>query len=309
MSESDTKTQQNVRRRARLAGLLVELSELLREEQELATHSQLAAAAVHPEFDSSSTFVWNSQSRRFDLVKRLSAVDLELLVGIEPQIEVVLKNTRQFADGYSANNILLWGARGTGKSSCVKAVYAAVSHEEGRQGLVLVQVNREDLGDLAYILKVLEEKERPTIIFCDDLVFEQNDNDYKYLKVVLDGGLRGRPSNVILYATSNRRHIVSRQAIENEQSTALMPHESVEEKVALSDRFGLWVGFHSFTQEQFDEAVIGYADFFQLPIERESLVRRGREWALLRGGRSGRIAAQFIADLAGSLKIKITDKY
>lgn len=301
----DAQIRQNVERNARLAELLIELAGLIRQDQDIAAQSLPQTAAVHPEFDSSSTFVWNPRSRRFDAVKKLSAVKLELLVGIEPQIQVVLKNTRQFADGYSANNILLWGARGTGKSSCVKAVYAAVSCEEGRQGLVLVQVNREDLGDLAYILKVLEEKNRPTIIFCDDLVFEQNDDDYKFLKVILDGGLRGRPNNVILYATSNRRHIVSRQAIENEQSTALMPHESVEEKVALSDRFGLWVGFHSFTQQQFDEAVLGYAKFYQLPLENEPLIRQAHEWALQRGGRSGRVAAQFIADLAGSLKIRL----
>jgi uncharacterized protein len=306
MTERATQTQLKLQRRARLVELLIELAELLREEQDAQVPTSRRIAVDHSEFDSASIFVWNSSSRRFDAVERFSAVDLKLLVGIEPQVEVVLKNTRQFVGGYSANNILLWGARGTGKSSCVKAVYATVSQEEGRHGLVLVQVNREDLGDLAYILRVLEEKNRPTIIFCDDLVFEQNDDDYKFLKVVLDGGLRRRPDNVILYATSNRRHIVSRQTIENEQSTALLPHESVEEKVALSDRFGLWVGFHPFTQQQFEEAVLKYADYYNLPVEKTHLTRQAQEWSLQRGGRSGRVAAQFISDLAGCLKVAIS---
>ncbi len=245
-------------------------------------------------------FVWRADAGILDAVQRVNRLDLGLLKGIERQRDTLADNTRRFAEGLPANNALLWGARGMGKSSLVKAVHAAINAEDGH-ALVLVEIHREDIPTLPRLLALLRESPRRFIIFCDDLSFDAEDTSYKSLKAVLEGGIEGRPGNVIFYATSNRRHLMPRQMIENERSTAINPAESVEEKVSLSDRFGLWLGFHACTQELYDEMVAGYAEALGLDIAPEALRAEAREWAMTRGARSGRVAWQFIQDLAGRL--------
>lgn len=245
-------------------------------------------------------FVWHVETGRLEPVRKVSRVDFELLKGIERVRDILLENTRRFADGLPANNALLWGARGMGKSSLVKAVHARIN--TARPGaLALVEIHREDIPSLPSLLALLRRVERRWVLFCDDLSFDADDASYKSLKGVLEGGIEGRPDNVIFYATSNRRHLMSRDMIENERSTAINPHEAVEEKVSLSDRFGLWLGFHNCSQEQFFEMIEGYAAKYGLPIAREALRAEAVEWSVTRGARSGRVAWQFIQDLAGRL--------
>ncbi|TNC98262.1 MAG: ATPase [Stygiobacter sp.] len=245
-------------------------------------------------------FIWHANPDGLEPVPQVNRVELQLLKGIERQIEQLLNNTRRFAQGLPANNALLWGARGTGKSSLVKAAHATIN-EEGADKLLLVEIHREDIPSLPRLLRILRADGRRTILFCDDLSFEGQDEAYKSLKAVLDGGIEGRPANVIFYATSNRRHLLSRDMIENERSTAINPGEAVEEKVSLSDRFGLWLGFHHVGQDTYFDIIQGYADRYGLPIDGESLRREANEWAVTRGSRSGRVAWQFIQDLAGRL--------
>ena len=245
-------------------------------------------------------FIWHADGRRLEVVAEVNRVDLDLLRGIDRQRDQLLDNTRRFANGLPANNALLWGARGTGKSSIVKAVHAAVNDETGGS-LALVEIHREDIPTLPALLSHLRESGRPCILFCDDLSFDGQDSAYKSLKAVLEGGIEGRPANVIFYATSNRRHLMPRDMIENERSTAISPSEAVEEKVSLSDRFGLWLGFHACDQETYFAIVEGYAGHYGLEIGREELRSRAREWAVTRGSRSGRVAWQFVQDLAGQL--------
>jgi predicted AAA+ superfamily ATPase len=245
-------------------------------------------------------FVWHTEPDRLEPVPEVNRIDIVLLKGIERQRESLLDNTRRFADGLPANNALLWGARGTGKSSLVKAVHATIN-EERSAALVLVEIHREDIPSLPRLLKLLKDGNRRTILFCDDLSFEGQDEAYKSLKAVLEGGIEGRPNNVVFYATSNRRHLLSRDMIDNERSTAINPGEAVEEKVSLSDRFGLWLGFHHVGQDTYFDIVEGYAERFGLPITTEELRRDANEWAVTRGSRSGRVAWQFIQDLAGRL--------
>ncbi len=245
-------------------------------------------------------FVWRADTGVLEAVQRVNRVDLGLLKGIERQRDILTDNTRRFARGLPANNALLWGARGMGKSSLVKAVHGAIN-AESPHALALVEIHREDIPSLPRLLALLRESPRRFVIFCDDLSFDAEDTSYKSLKAVLEGGIEGRPDNVIFYATSNRRHLMPRQMIENERSTAINPAESVEEKVSLSDRFGLWLGFHACTQELYDEMVAGYAEALGLDIAPEALRAEAREWALTRGARSGRVAWQFIQDLAGRL--------
>ena len=245
-------------------------------------------------------FIWHADGRRLEVVAEVNRVDLDLLRGIDRQRDQLLDNTRRFANGLPANNALLWGARGTGKSSIVKAVHAAVNDETGGT-LALVEIHREDIPTLPALLSHLRESGRPCILFCDDLSFDGQDSAYKSLKAVLEGGIEGRPANVIFYATSNRRHLMPRDMIENERSTAISPSEAVEEKVSLSDRFGLWLGFHACDQETYFAIVEGYAGHYGLEIGREELRSRAREWAVTRGSRSGRVAWQFVQDLAGQL--------
>ena len=258
------------------------------------------AAAEGDSLDEGEAFVWHAADRRLEAVARVNRVDLGLLQGIDHSRDILLRNTRQFAKGLPANNALLWGARGTGKSSLVKAVHATVCHETGGT-LALVEIHREDLESLPLLLQRLRGHKRRFLLFCDDLSFDGNDASYKSLKAVLEGGIEGRPDNVLFYATSNRRHLMPRDMIENERSTAINPSEAVEEKVSLSDRFGLWLGFHNCDQPTYFAIVDGYARHFGLDMPAEQLHAEANEWSVTRGGRSGRVAWQFVQDLAGRL--------
>jgi len=243
-------------------------------------------------------FVWDAERTRLQPVERVNRLDLDLLVGVERARDTLLENTRRFAGGYPANNALLWGARGMGKSSLVKAIHGAVAGETGGR-LALVEIHREDLDSLPRLLAILRKDDRKFILFCDDLSFEADDTTFKSLKALLEGGVEGRPANVLFYATSNRRHLMPRDMIENERSTAINPAEAVEEKVSLSDRFGLWLGFHNCDQDTFFEMLDRYVERFGLEIDRDTLRAEAIEWSMTRGARSGRVAWQFIQDLAG----------
>ncbi len=252
------------------------------------------------DFHAADAFVWHARPEWLEPVDQVNRVDLVLLKGIERQREALLANTQRFARGLPANNALLWGARGTGKSSLVKAVHAAVNAETPH-ALVLVEIHREDIPSLPRLLGLLRPAPRRFVLFCDDLSFEGEDTSYKSLKAVLEGGIEGRPPNLVLYATSNRRHLMSRDMIENERATAINPGEATEEKVSLSDRFGLWLGFHNIDQETFFAIIEGYARAAGLDIPVEDLRAQAVEWSVTRGSRSGRVAWQFIQDLAGRL--------
>jgi predicted AAA+ superfamily ATPase len=258
------------------------------------------AAPRAPDLTEADAFVWHADTLWLEPVEEVNRIEIGLLKGIEHQRDILLDNTRRFASGLPANNALLWGARGTGKSSLVKAVHAAVNAERPR-ALVLVEIHREDIPSLPRLLGLLRESERRCVLFCDDLSFDGEDTAYKSLKAVLEGGIEGRPVNVVFYATSNRRHLMPRDMIENERSTAINPAEAVEEKVSLSDRFGLWLGFHVCDQETYFAIVAGYARRYGLELPAEELRAQANEWAITRGARSGRVAWQFIQDLAGRL--------
>jgi len=256
------------------------------------------------DLSAADAFVWQPAPPRLAPVAEVSRVDLSLLQGVDAQKKIVMDNTLRFARGFSANNAMLWGARGMGKSSLVKAAHAA-ANALVPSSLVLIEIHREDIGSLPDLLRVLRGETRRCLIFCDDLSFEHEDSDYKALKSVLDGGIEGRPPNVLFYATSNRRHMMPREMIENERSTAINPSEATEEKVSLSDRFGLWIGFHNCDQDTFFAMVEGYAAAFGLDIGQEALCAGAVEWSVTRGGRSGRVAWQFIQDLAGRLGVTV----
>jgi predicted AAA+ superfamily ATPase len=253
-----------------------------------------------PDLAGANAFAWHPAPPSLAPVRKVSRVALDLLQGIDQQKALILENTRRFAAGLPANNAMLWGARGMGKSSLIKAVHAEVGN-----GLALIEIHREDIRTLPVLLNLLREKPRRCLILCDDLSFEKEDADYKALKSVLDGGIEGRPANVLFYATSNRRHLMPRDMMENERATAINPGEAVEEKVSLSDRFGLWIGFHNGSQEQYFAMVEAYAAAFALPIETPALRAAAAEWSVTRGARSGRVAWQFIQDLAGRLGVKL----
>lgn len=252
------------------------------------------------DFGAADAFVWHPDPDRLEPVPVVNRVDIMLLQGIERQREILLDNTRRFAAGLPANNALLWGARGTGKSSLVKAAHAAICLERPGE-LALVEIHREDIPTLPRLLTRLKGEARRFILFCDDLSFDHDDAHYKSLKAVLDGGIEGRPDNVVFYATSNRRHLMPRDMIENERSTAINPAEAVEEKVSLSDRFGLWLGFHNCDQDTYFAMIEGYVRHFGLNIPADRLRAEAVEWSVTRGSRSGRVAWQFIQDLAGRL--------
>ncbi len=248
-------------------------------------------------------FVWHPKPPHLAPVAKVSRVDIALLKGVEQQKRILLDNTLRFAHGLPANNAMLWGARGMGKSSLIKAVHA-VANTQTSGGLALVEIHREDVRSLPELLNVLRGQPRRCLILCDDLSFEREDSDYKALKSVLEGGIEGRPDNVLFYATSNRRHLMPRDMIENERQTAINPSEATEEKVSLSDRFGLWLGFHNCDQDTFFAMIDGYAASMQLPITTEALHAAAIEWSMTRGSRSGRVAWQFIQDIAGRLNVK-----
>ncbi|WP_454916416.1 ATP-binding protein [Xanthobacter sediminis] len=257
-----------------------------------------------PDFDAADAFVWQTEPPRFEPVPRVNRVEMDLLQGIDRVRDQLMDNTRRFAAGLPANNALLWGARGMGKSSLVKASHAAVNRtlpagQEGR--LKLVEIHREDIETLPALMSLARGSVHRFIVFCDDLSFDADDTSYKSLKAVLEGGIEGRPDNVIFYATSNRRHLLPRDMMENERSTAINPGEAVEEKVSLSDRFGLWLGFHKCSQEEFLAMVAAYVAHHGLPVEEVQWRREALEWATTRGARSGRTAYQYIQDLAGRI--------
>ncbi|MDE2007643.1 MAG: ATP-binding protein [Rhodospirillales bacterium] len=253
-----------------------------------------------PDLAAAEAFVWHPAPPRLAPVARVARVPLALLAGVERQKQILLENTRRFAAGRAANNALLWGTRGMGKSSLVKAVHAAIN-EDLPGALALIEIHREEIATLPDLLNLLRGQSRRCLILCDDLSFESQDTDYKALKSVLDGGIEGRPENVLFYATSNRRHLMPRDMIENERSTAINPSEATEEKVSLSDRFGLWIGFHNCDQATYFQMVEGYAKAMALPIATEALRAEANEWSVTRGARSGRVAWQFIQDLAGRI--------
>ncbi|HSD91623.1 MAG TPA: ATP-binding protein [Methyloceanibacter sp.] len=249
-----------------------------------------------PNFASSDAFVWQAEAHAFLPVDQVNRLPLSLLKGIDQARDVLVENTRRFAAGLPANNALLWGARGMGKSSLVKAVHGEIA------GLKLVEIHREDIASLPYLLSHLREANgQRFILFCDDLSFEAQDTSYKSLKAVLEGGIEGRPDNILFYATSNRRHLMPREMVDNERSTAIHPGEAVEEKLSLSDRFGLWIGFHNCSQDEYLEMVCAYAAHYRLAIDAAALRDAALAWALARGAHSGRVACQFIQDLAGRL--------
>jgi len=254
-------------------------------------------ASIAPDFDAADAFVWHVEPERLEPVPQVAGVELRLLVGVDRSRDTLLENTLQFARGLPANNALLWGARGMGKSSLVKAVHRHVL----AQGLPLklVELQREDLPSVARLLNLLRARPERFLLFCDDLSFSHDDQHYKSLKAVLDGGIEGRPENVIFYATSNRRHLMPRDMIENERSSAISPSEAVEEKVSLSDRFGLWLGFHACDQDQFLAMIDGYCAAYGISVPPERLRAEAIEWQATRGARSGRVAWQFVTDLAG----------
>jgi predicted AAA+ superfamily ATPase len=253
------------------------------------------------DFAAADAFIWQPKGHRLVPVPRVNRVEMMLLKGIDRMRDTLMENTERFAKGLPANNALLWGARGMGKSSLVKASHSAVNKSIARGNLKLVEIHREDIESLPELMTLVRPASYRFIVFCDDLSFDAEDTSYKSLKAVLEGGIEGRPENVLFYATSNRRHLMPRDMMENERSTAINPSEAVEEKVSLSDRFGLWLGFHNANQDDYLAMVRSYAAHHGLKIKDEALVRDALEWSMTRGARSGRVAWQFIQDLAGRL--------
>lgn len=253
-----------------------------------------------PDVHAADAFIWHAKRGGLEPVTRVNRVDIGLLKGVDRQQDQLYDNTRRFTDGYAANNALLWGARGTGKSSLVKAVHARIN-EETPGKLALIEIHREDIPTLPVLLARIRTEDRRCLIYCDDLSFDGQDDAYKSLKAVLDGGVEGRPENVIFYATSNRRHLMPRDMIENERSSAINPSEATEEKVSLSDRFGLWLGFHNVDQPTYFSIIEGYAAHYGLNDPSIDIRAEALEWSVTRGARSGRVAWQYIQDLAGRL--------
>ncbi|NOZ32337.1 MAG: ATP-binding protein [Alphaproteobacteria bacterium] len=254
-----------------------------------------------PTLTKAAAYHWDGARSDLTPVPKVNRVALSLLKGIDGPLDTLLANTNQFAAGHGANNALLWGARGMGKSSLVKAVHAEVTKTAtpGAPPLILAEINREDISTLPVLMKAISVLKARVIVFCDDLSFDTGESQYKALKTILDGGLEGRPANALFYATSNRRHLMPRDMIDNERSTAITPHESVDEKISLSDRFGLWLGFHNCDQATYLEMVEAYVHHFSVPVSRDRLRAGAIEWAQTRGARSGRVAIQFVRQLAG----------
>ncbi|QPF81932.1 ATP-binding protein [Bradyrhizobium genosp. L] len=273
---------------------------------------KLAAASPAPDpatlLGAADAFIWHPDGR-LTAVPRVSRVEIGLLKGVDRMRDILIENTERFANGLPANNALLWGARGMGKSSLVKAAHASLNvARKPADRLKLVEIHREDIESLPALMELLRSSSFRFIVFCDDLSFDGNDASYKSLKAVLEGGIEGRPENVILYATSNRRHLLAREMIENERSTAINPGEAVEEKVSLSDRFGLWLGFHRCSQDEYLAMVKGYCDHYGIAIADEAREREALEWSTTRGSRSGRVAWQFTQELAGRLGVRLSGK-
>ena len=272
--------------------------------ERIATALERAAPPAQPAFDpnAADAFLWGPE-RRLTPVPQVARVEIGLLTGIDRARDTLIENTERFARGLPANNALLWGARGMGKSSLVKAAHAEINarRPEGARPMKLVEIHREDIEALPDLMALLRPDPHRWLVYCDDLSFDGDDTSYKSLKTALDGGIEGRPGNVLFYATSNRRHLLARDMVENERSTAINPGEAVEEKVSLSDRFGLWLGFHKCSQDEFLAMIRAYAERYGLDLPAERLRAESLEWATTRGSRSGRTAFQFIQDLAGRL--------
>src|SRR6266516_2807594 len=282
--------------------------------ERIAAALERLAPASHAaaDFDAVDAFIWQPKGLRLVAVPRVNRVEMMLLKGIDRMRDTLMENTERFARGLPANNALLWGARGMGKSSLVKAVHAAVNaahaRRKGSDGqLKLIEIHREDIESLPELMALMRGAPYRFIVFCDDLSFEAEDTSYKSLKAMLEGGIEGRPDNVVFYATSNRRHLMARDMMENERSTAINPGEAVEEKVSLSDRFGLWLGFHRCSQDEFLAMVAGYVGYYRIPMNGEKLRADALEWATTRGARSGRVAWQYVQDLAGRLGVALQD--
>lgn len=280
--------------------------------QEILNRIAEALERISPNIDEkidlskSDGFVYDDSLKNLKPVKKISRVPIQLLKGLENQKDILLKNTQNFANNLPANNALLWGAKGTGKSSLVKSVHAEINTLNNKK-IKLIEIHREDINNLPYLLsKLADYNENKFILLCDDLSFDAGENTYKSLKSVLDGGIEGKPDNIIFYATSNRRHLMPRDMIENERSTSINPSEAVEEKVSLSDRFGLWIGFHNISQDIYLDIIYGYVKEFELNIDNPTLRSKALEWSITRGARSGRVAWQFILQLAGELNKKIS---
>ena len=279
--------------------------------QEILNRIAEALERISPNIDEkidlskSDGFIYDDSLKNLKPVKKISRIPIQLLKGLENQKDILLKNTQNFANNLPANNALLWGAKGTGKSSLVKSVPAEINIQNNEK-IKLIEIHREDINNLPYLLsKLADYNENKFILLCDDLSFDAGENTYKSLKSVLDGGIEGKPDNIIFYATSNRRHLMPRDMIENERSTSINPSEAVEEKVSLSDRFGLWIGFHNISQDIYLDIIYGYVKEFELNIDHPTLRSKALEWSITRGARSGRVAWQFILQLAGELNKKI----
>ncbi len=261
-----------------------------------------------PDMDGADCFVWNPDQGRLEPVDKINRIDMSLIRGIDRVRDILIDNTKRFADGYPANNVLLWGARGMGKSSLVKAAHGMISTlENPTNSLKLIEIHREDINSLPKLMAIIRALPHRFILFCDDLSFDHDDTSYKSLKAALEGGVEGRPENILFYATSNRRHLLPRDMIENERSTAINPSEAVEEKVSLSDRFGLWLGFHKCSQDDYLDMISAYCNYHGLDVDADDLRMQALEWATTRGSRSGRAAFQFIQDLAGRQGKKLRD--
>jgi uncharacterized protein len=260
-----------------------------------------------PNFLAAEAFVWHPEGRNLAPVRRINRVEMSLLKGIDRVRDLLVENTERFARSLPANNALLWGARGMGKSSLVKAAHAAIGSAHPQAALKLIEIHREDIETLPELMSLLREAPQRFIVFCDDLSFEAEDTSYKALKTMLEGGIEGRPENVIFYATSNRRHLMARDMVDNERATAINPGEAIEEKVSLSDRFGLWLGFHRCSQDEYLAMVEGYIGRYRIAFGGDELRREALEWATTRGARSGRVAWQYVQDLAGRLGVRMDD--
>ena len=279
--------------------------------QEILSRIAEALERISPNIDEkidlskSDGFVYDDNLKNLKPIKKISRIPIQLLKGLENQKDILLKNTKNFANNLPANNALLWGAKGTGKSSLVKSVHAEINSQNNDK-IKLIEIHREDISNLPFLLsKLADYYDNKFILLCDDLSFDSGENTYKSLKSVLDGGIEGKPDNIIFYATSNRRHLMPRDMIENERSTSINPSEAVEEKVSLSDRFGLWIGFHNISQDIYLDIIYGYVKEFELNIDSQTLRSKALEWSITRGARSGRVAWQFILQLAGELNKKI----
>lgn len=267
--------------------------------------NQFGKPAPANDFDAADAFIWQADQRWIQPVETVNRVESFLLKGIDRVRDILMENTERFARGYPANNALLWGARGMGKSSLVKAAHAKLLNDVPESKLKLIEIHREDIDSLPTLMNSVKNAQCRVILFCDDLSFDTDDTSYKSLKAALDGGIEGRPDNVIFYATSNRRHLLPRDMMENERSTAINPSEAVEEKVSLSDRFGLWLGFHKCTQDEYLDMVNGYVKHFGIQMPDDELRALALEWSTTRGSRSGRVAWQFIQDIAGQQGLKL----